>query len=443
MWPSLYLAFLLSTQLQVLASSGAQSPVDVLRDSELLDIVLVASVDGDFHVLNRSTGHVQRSRWLELLSDDVTSAVHGQVPAFTAPLVPLVDTGCADSAGEEIYIIEPQSGAIYTMPAIGGSGSPLQRFPFSVPELVEMSPFSFNPTDSATGNKIFVGRKETRVLGVDTQTGKVRSVTDEEAGTIHAQANDGFWSAQEVLDANPEQKTRKLTEVFVGRTDYHVTIHAGPSNKISQTLSFSMYGPDQHDNILQVEYTDTKDHKYMQSAPNGAVLAFDSAGRGFGGSIFMKSPIVAIFDVLRKPDQDRPFVLLQPRAPSSALGTFMDSANLTKVPFVGLAYVGIVEEPETPTGSLFAMTPDVFPLGAKHGGGRRRRKPKRTRLVPRPGGGLLQVAEEEPEEDSDEPRCGELEMGQTFADRRCLVGMHPLEGTDGTTMGGTPGASDE
>ncbi len=62
--------------------------------------------------------------------------------------------------GEEVYIIEPQSGDIYillptpsslkTSSSSSSSASlpPLRRFPFTVSQLVEMSPFSFTDRDT-------------------------------------------------------------------------------------------------------------------------------------------------------------------------------------------------------------------------------------------------------------------------------------------------------
>ncbi|KAJ7756999.1 hypothetical protein B0H16DRAFT_1885719 [Mycena metata] len=425
MAPSLYLAALLLAQLlagraNIVHTNTGQSPTNSLEDSELLDIVLVASVDGQFHVLNRSTGHILRSKWSEPSSFPST----GTRAPESAALLPLVHTShpdlVDDGADQETYIIEPQSGNIYILPSPSTSESPLQSFPFSVPELVDMSPFSF-----ASDPRSFVSWKETRMVGVDIETGKARVVTDGCASTICSS-----HSYQEALSEFPSdvnvEGTPKPTEVFVNRTDYHVTIHHRTSNRVLQALSFSRYGPHQRNIILQEGYTKTEDDKYMQSAPNGAVLAFDGAGSGFGGSVFLTGPIAAIFDVLRKPDRGSPFVLLQPHPPSSALLTFMSRTDST-TPYLDSAYVGIVEEPETPTGSLFVMTPDRFPLGAKYGGGRRKNNYRPVPLPHLPGEGPLAIPRVV-EQEEDEVRC-ELKTDQ-FVDRRCLVGMHPFRGGD-------------
>ncbi|KAJ7704269.1 hypothetical protein B0H14DRAFT_3526696 [Mycena olivaceomarginata] len=49
--------------------------------------------------------------------------------------------------------------------------SPLRRFPYSMSELVELSPFSFATGDD---HRVFVGRKATAEVVVELETGEVR-----------------------------------------------------------------------------------------------------------------------------------------------------------------------------------------------------------------------------------------------------------------------------
>src|SRR5258708_3857722 len=111
---------------------------------ELLDIVLVASVDGKFHALNRTSGHTLWS----MSSFATTTSV--SAPSSLSPLVrtshPTYDPDLVDDHHDsseepqhETYIIEPQSGDIYVLHS---PSSPLQRFPLSMSELVHLSPFT-------------------------------------------------------------------------------------------------------------------------------------------------------------------------------------------------------------------------------------------------------------------------------------------------------------
>ena len=55
--------------------------------------------------------------------------------------------------------------------------SPLQRLPFSMPQLVDMSPFSFSADDDG---RVFVGRKETSLLLIELETGRVKATLNSE-----------------------------------------------------------------------------------------------------------------------------------------------------------------------------------------------------------------------------------------------------------------------
>ncbi|KAJ7805613.1 hypothetical protein B0H14DRAFT_3771264 [Mycena olivaceomarginata] len=148
--------------------------LDPLADSELLDIVLVASVNGKFHALNRTTGHTLWS----MSSFSSSSSTTVSPPLSLAPLVHTrhidQDPDLTDDyldAYQGMYIIEPQSGDIYVMAPPHSRSAPLQRFPYSMPELVDMSPFSFA---SADDHRVFVGRKATSEVVVELETGEVR-----------------------------------------------------------------------------------------------------------------------------------------------------------------------------------------------------------------------------------------------------------------------------
>ncbi|KAJ3847949.1 hypothetical protein EV368DRAFT_76463 [Lentinula lateritia] len=395
-------------------------------DSELLDIVLVASVDGKFHALNRTSGH---SLWSmpSLAPSQGPGHVKFDFQNLTSPypstLAPLVRTTHNQQNNEyllnddelpledEVYIIEPQSGAIYILPSNPSStqNPPLRRFPFTMPELVDMSPFSFSDPDGHS--RLFVGRKETSMLVVELETGKIKAsvggecpwdpfddMKDEEDSKDYELDLDEL--ELEETDEKPAQEKIKPTEVFIGRIDYHISIHTRPSRTSSgsrlqsppvQNLSFSTYGPNNQDTLLQSSYSRPKDDSYVQSLPSGELLAFRAhnalASPNDKDSLlwFRKfpNPIVATFDVLKRPASTQlhnapdfhTFVLLQPQPSLSDFHPSLSHANApnTLLPNSDSAYVGIVEE----TGSLFAMSSNGFPFvafGGSDGGKARTRK---------------------------------------------------------------------
>lgn len=215
----LSLAFAAQQQLAVVQRSfTAPSTPDLstTKDYDLLDIILVASVDGKFHALNRTSG---ATLW-SMSSFATTTSV--SAPSSLAPLVrtqhvehnPEADYD--DDTPQETYIIEPQSGDIYVMST---PSSPLQRFPFSMAELVEISPFT---STNDHGTRYFVGRKETSLILMELETGKIKATLSSECPFIPDDTED----SQDV-DLDELEGSKPLisapTEIYIGRTGISIS----------------------------------------------------------------------------------------------------------------------------------------------------------------------------------------------------------------------------
>ncbi|KAH9903443.1 hypothetical protein C8Q73DRAFT_674698 [Cubamyces lactineus] len=412
------------------------------EDLELLDIVLVASVDGKLHALNRTSG---ASLW-SMASSPSDSAPS---PSAFGPLVrtqhPDLDPDLTDEDDptQEIYVVEPQSGEIYVM---SSPDSPLQRLPFSMPQLVEMSPFSFSGDED---RRVFVGKKETSLVLIELETGRIKATVDSECPWEPFE--DLAQSANKVdLDEleNTESPDDPFTpnEVFIGRTDYHISIHTRPARPSGgrphvQKLTFSTYGPNKQDHGLQELYHRTADNTYIQSLPTGKIISFKtstpepsdspSTAHPLWYQVF-SNPIVATFDVLRSPKRAQPFVLLQPQPrlqdilPSVDL---TDAAKHNRLPNLDAAYVGLVEE----SGSLFAMSPDRFPLVVF--GDANLDNPRGRRLLDPPPGTVVDPVYDgskdfPPEVDRVRRIAKERKLRETCkngsTDIRCLTGVRKL-----------------
>jgi serine/threonine-protein kinase/endoribonuclease IRE1 len=179
------------------------------EDLQLLDVVLVASVDGKFHALNRTSGEALWSM----------SSSSAPSPPGLAPLVRTTHTETdpemtdEDSPHQELYVIEPQTGEIFVM---SSPTSPLQRLPLSMSQLVDLSPFTFSGDDD---ERVFIGRKETSLLLIELETGRVKA-------TVNSACP---WDPFEELvekdppDSDPDDSDTKIprpksTGVFIGRT---------------------------------------------------------------------------------------------------------------------------------------------------------------------------------------------------------------------------------
>lgn len=242
----------------------------------LLDIVLVASVDGRLHALNRTSGE---PIWSMAASSDTAPATLGPLVSTQHPVIDpdLIDD---DSIHKEVYVVEPQTGDIFVM---SSPDSPLQRLPFSMPQLVDMSPFSFSSDDDG---RVFIGRKETSLLLIELETGRVKATLNAECPWDPfqdlAEPAEFDVDLDELDGSKPPRALSKPTEVYIGRTDYLVSIHTRPLRSSSvkppvQKLSFSMYGPNNEDLTLQSLYRHTADDTYIQPLPSGEVLWFKSS----------------------------------------------------------------------------------------------------------------------------------------------------------------------
>jgi serine/threonine-protein kinase/endoribonuclease IRE1 len=192
---------------------------------EALNVVLVASVDGKFHALDRTTGgklwSMPSSPPPHPSSSATTSSENNPaqpVPSILGPLVSTkhldVDPDFDEPFAHETYIVEPQSGDIYVTTS-NSPTAPLQRLPFSMSQLVDMSPFSFGEAD----NRVFVGRKKTSILLIELETGRVKAVLDSECPwDVRNETTE-----QDSLDVDLDEleglkSTRHSNEIFIGRT---------------------------------------------------------------------------------------------------------------------------------------------------------------------------------------------------------------------------------
>ncbi len=180
----------------------------------VVDTVLLATVDGRFHAVNRTTGHPVWSM--------------ASTPGLSNILLPLVRTDHDldrddedDEEPQEMYILEPQTGDIFILNQDAARETPLRKLPYSVPQLVELSPFSFNdPSDPNDPPRTFVGKKETSIITLDLTTGAILGTTTHALekcrkggrGDVddHPGADDDFEDAS--------THRAKRVEVQIGRT---------------------------------------------------------------------------------------------------------------------------------------------------------------------------------------------------------------------------------
>lgn len=321
---------------------------DPVNQNELADIALVVTVDGSIHAIKRDTGtwvwslhdeneQEQRQEVMQTplfrssmrnSSSSSSSGGHGKAPS-------VIDNGRlekGDSSDEdsedddEIYIIEPHSaGDIYVYHK---STSKLQRLPLSLTQLVELSPFTFpvrgsGGTDKGdtidTDNKLFVGRKESKLVGVDLKSGKLVGVFGPEEGWCEwpqspsrggnkgsGAGSPGSGSTRGILeDEAIENRPRDL--LYLGQTDYHLSIYS-KTQGLLQTLSYTSYGPSSlghtpspigplATSAEEAEYQASHDHRYIQPMHDGSLVCLNPEKEGIQWTNRFSQPVVGVFDI--------------------------------------------------------------------------------------------------------------------------------------------------
>ncbi|KNE54615.1 IRE protein kinase [Allomyces macrogynus ATCC 38327] len=318
------------------------------------DMLLVATVDGALHALRRSTGHLVWS-----LADHAGPLVHTATAAAAR----------SDATGPPplTYIADPMGdGALYVHQA----GKAIQRLPVSIKHLVRESPFRAND------GTVYLGHKATRFLAVDAHSGRV--LHDYGAGG-HANALDGARHAAECLRAPLDSSVRSPlvdaslhAPIFLGRTDYVVSIHEPGRRAPRWNISFAEYESMTMDWLAGPPATTATTADLTLSAAlgqNGDVVMTDADGR-IAWAYRFPFPAAAVFDVVPESgavhgDTDRragfhvmrqapmkfPKALLPPNASTA------DDVDDDADQHYTTAFIGVVH------GSLYALSSTThFPL---------------------------------------------------------------------------------
>ncbi|KAG9016054.1 bifunctional endoribonuclease/protein kinase ire1, partial [Tulasnella sp. 427] len=323
---------------------------------KLMDVVLLASVDGRFHALNRTTGRMIWSMEQPIANPQVAATnlkelVRTEHAGLRTTSEYSLDDYDDDPAGTETYIIEPQSGAIFVSPTDSKRDDPLQKLPFTMQQLVDMSPLRIE-------HRTFVGKKRTSLITLDLASGELVEVLDPEQQCSwgdHPTRKRFFQSKDEDLLDELDPPGADRTLVHVGRTEYHVSVYL--HDHVIQNLTYSSYGPNNIDKELQYHWRRTPDNLYHQPTPDGSLLMFKiDEKEPFHSFIKLKRPIVAVFDTISIADRSDALILAQPTPALNDLypSRLKELRELSKQDEV--TWVGRVGN------SLYALSHNTFPL---------------------------------------------------------------------------------
>ncbi|KAG8898294.1 bifunctional endoribonuclease/protein kinase ire1, partial [Tulasnella sp. 417] len=322
---------------------------------KLMDVVLLASIDGRFHALNRTTGRMLWSMDQPIANSQVAvtnlkelvSSEHGGLRKTSDFSIDDFD----DPASTETYIIEPQSGAIFVSPADSKREDPLQRLPFTMQQLVDMSPFRMD-------HRTFVGKKRTSLITLDLASGELVEVLDPEQQCSWGDqpTRKRFFQSrdEELLDElDPPGADRAL--VHIGRTEYHVSVFS--HDQVIQNLTYASYGANNIDKEMQHHWRRTPDNLYHQPTPDGNLLMFKTDEKEpFHSFINLNRPVVAVFDAVSIAERSDPILLAQPKPALNDLypSRLKELRELSKEDEI--TWVGRVGD------SLYALSHSTYPL---------------------------------------------------------------------------------
>ena len=393
-----------------------------LTDLTLSDTVVLTSVEGGLYAVDRQSGHrlwslpPHAGHQSDSLLRPLVTALYGKDQRSFAEIASSFSSKLGLGSMPEleaggIYIVEPSSaGDIYVLTPstsdddvaafdAGPNGRvKLDKLPLTLPQLVELSPFSFAGDDT----RVFVGQKQTTLVELDVRTGQLGAVFGGRAGGIWcgAQANEPASSSEGksadseacIDDENAFGATSQASHwAYVGRTDYTLNIHARNSPDLLQTLHFSTFTPNAGDRDIQSIWyrANHPDGRAIMGMPeDGSVVCFNltEAEQPANGnedssktlwSTQLEASVAGIFDVVypaphlqNSKSMSRPILVSHPPVPISRLFPQIASGGSASgggIPSLGSGsesrthrstYLGIAGD------SLFAMGSNRFPLVA-------------------------------------------------------------------------------
>ncbi|KAI1622261.1 endoplasmic reticulum to nucleus signaling IRE [Exophiala viscosa] len=257
----------------------------LLQDWEVENIVLLATIDGNIHALDRTSG---KERWsLGIPNSPMVETIHHKLNRSD-----LED--CSQIEDDYMFIVEPsKDGNLYIQhrdPRIG-----LQRLKVTVRSLAESTPQFVDDPPLVT-----ISSQETTAYVVDAATGNILQQFDK----YHGFANDDQSRSCRKLSGFEldDPAFEPLGTINLGRVEYTVQIAHKLTNQALCTIKFAEWIPNKADSDLQDQYVAPLDNYHIQSFYNGRVVGVDSTQESAHVQRFtqrLDTPVARVFDVVR------------------------------------------------------------------------------------------------------------------------------------------------
>ncbi|KAK1830410.1 hypothetical protein QBC39DRAFT_285261 [Podospora conica] len=276
-----------------------------LKDWEVEDYVLLATVDGDLHAADRQTGHV---RWHLKADHPMVETRHFRINRSE------VDEDY-DPVDHYLWVVEPtRDGELYLWrPDENGLG--LTKMALTMKKIVE----DMLGTHDKVNGLVYTGDKKTTLVTVDAATGVIMKKFGSSGTFINKVESQSCLKPNAIADG----ECTNAGTITLARTEYTVSIQRIEGSPIA-SLKYSEWGPNIHDNDLIQQNFESKDGRYITGRHDGSFYGFDlSRSSRDQRPIFIKSlstPVARVFDVLHRRDASGtdPDIVVLPQPPIPA-----------------------------------------------------------------------------------------------------------------------------
>lgn len=311
-----------------------------LEDWEVEDFVLLATVDGHLHAVDRESGD---ERWHLEVEQPVVETIHHNASVHG-------DDGPDDRNRHplhgNIWAIEPtRNGPLYVWTQ-SGLGSGLMSTGLTMKQLVD----DHVPYAVPDPPVVYNGYKKTTLITLDAFSGRVikwfgpgSPPQVDESATCY-RPNGRFIDGDECVSSGT---------ITLSRTEYIVTIdHLDRSEQIA-TLKYTEWGPNNADSDLHEQYRRSHGKRYITSRTDGKLYVLGPSGK-WSMSLDSSVPVANVFEIARPEDApagSNPELVLLPQPTPDAKDEATAIARSNKV-FLN----------QTETGSWYALSGVAYPL---------------------------------------------------------------------------------
>jgi serine/threonine-protein kinase/endoribonuclease IRE1 len=278
-----------------------------LNEWAVEEFVLLATVDGDLHAMERRTG---RHMW----------NIASEPPMVHTAHYPAADDGYDgdDEFKGVVWAVEPTGdGAIYiwnSNPSIG-----LMRTGFTMKQMVQQ----MDGYKSEGPAVVYTGSKQTAMMTIDAATGHVLKRF---GGNSNYYVNDDVESCTRSTTLYGQATTECMGTITLGRTEYTVEVQRYDGRPIA-TLKYTEWVPNSFDRDLVRQYEErfeSFDHQYILTDVDGGLTTWDYSKARYDGHFVYgtqyNATIGRVFDVCRPAGTEaqgsRELVILPHPAPS-------------------------------------------------------------------------------------------------------------------------------